>query len=57
MLKNKNDKPLTIDGLWANDFGNGGQAGHTDWLYITAGPDDESHGIFGYIERNEKGGS
>jgi uncharacterized protein (TIGR03118 family) len=41
---------LSIDGLWALQFGNGGPAGPTNSLYFTAGPDDESHGLFGKIE-------
>ncbi|HEY7398228.1 MAG TPA: TIGR03118 family protein [Gaiellaceae bacterium] len=41
--------PITIDGLWALEFGNGSAAGPTDSLYFTAGPDDESNGLFGSI--------
>jgi len=41
--------PIMIDGLWALQFGNGAAAGPTDSLYFTAGPDDESHGLFGSI--------
>jgi uncharacterized protein (TIGR03118 family) len=42
---------LTIDGLWALQFGKGALAnnGPTDSLFFTAGPDDESHGLFGTI--------
>jgi uncharacterized protein (TIGR03118 family) len=40
---------LTIDGLWALAFGKGGPAGPTHTLFFTAGPDDESHGLFGSI--------
>jgi uncharacterized protein (TIGR03118 family) len=40
---------LTIDGLWALEFGLGGRSGPTDTLVFTAGPDDESHGLFGSI--------
>ena len=43
------EEPLEIDGLWALEFGNGGAAGPTDTLFFTAGPDDESHGLFGSI--------
>ena len=42
-------KSLSIDGLWALEFGNGGPSGPTDTLFFTAGPDDESHGLFGSI--------
>jgi uncharacterized protein (TIGR03118 family) len=43
--------PVTIDGLWALEFGNGNLVnnGPTDTLFFTAGPDDESNGLFGSI--------
>ena len=41
--------PLSIDGLWAIAPGNDGNAGSQALLYFTAGPDDESHGIFGVL--------
>ena len=40
---------ITIDGLWALEFGNGVNAGRTNELFFTAGPNDESHGLFGKI--------
>jgi uncharacterized protein (TIGR03118 family) len=40
---------ISIDGLWALEFGNDGNAGHKNELFFTAGPDDESHGLFGKI--------
>ncbi|MEP7057290.1 MAG: TIGR03118 family protein [Caldimonas sp.] len=40
---------LTIDGLWAIAPGNNGNAGSSALLYFTAGPDDESHGVFGVL--------
>jgi uncharacterized protein (TIGR03118 family) len=42
-------RSISIDGLWALEFGNGANAGPTDTLFFTAGPDDESHGLFGKI--------
>lgn len=48
-LRDKNDKPITIDGLWGLDFGNGANAGPTTTLFFTAGPDGESHGLFGSL--------
>jgi uncharacterized protein (TIGR03118 family) len=45
----ENGHQLTIDGLWALEFGNGANAGHTNELFFTAGPSDESHGLFGKI--------
>jgi hypothetical protein len=42
--------PIAIDGLWALEFGHGAaNNGPTDTLFFTAGPDDESHGLFGTI--------
>jgi hypothetical protein len=41
---------VTIDGLWGLGFGNGAGSGATNALYFTAGPDDESHGLFGRIQ-------
>lgn len=38
-----------IDGLWALTFGNGVTAGDANKLYFSAGPDDETHGLFGSI--------
>jgi uncharacterized protein (TIGR03118 family) len=48
-LRGSDNKPLTIDGLWALRFGNGGNAGPTGTLFFTAGPDEETHGLFGSI--------
>jgi uncharacterized protein (TIGR03118 family) len=41
--------PLTIDGLWALSPGNGSGGGSTSRIYFTAGPDGESHGLFGVL--------
>lgn len=42
--------PLTIDGLWALSFGSdSGHSGLATELYFTAGPNDESDGLFGKI--------
>jgi uncharacterized protein (TIGR03118 family) len=49
MLRDTGGKVIAIDGLWALQFGNGGAAGPTDTLFFTAGPGDESHGLFGRI--------
>jgi uncharacterized protein (TIGR03118 family) len=38
-----------IDGLWAITFGNGTTAGDANKLYFSAGPDDDTHGLFGSI--------
>jgi len=49
LLEGTDQKPVVIDGLWALTFGNGGSAGVTNTLYFTAGPDGESHGLFGSL--------
>ena len=43
-------EPVVIEGLWALTFGNGGRGGVPETLYFTAGPDGESHGLFGSLE-------
>jgi uncharacterized protein (TIGR03118 family) len=48
-LRGADSKPLTIDGLWALEFGQGGNNGPPGTLFFTAGPDDETHGLFGQI--------
>jgi uncharacterized protein (TIGR03118 family) len=40
---------LRIDGLWALQFGNGAAAGPKTTLFFTAGPQEESHGLFGSL--------
>lgn len=41
--------PLYIDGLWGLSFGNDSKAGLATTLYFTAGPNGESHGLFGSL--------
>jgi uncharacterized protein (TIGR03118 family) len=48
-LRNRSGKSLSIDGLWALEFGQGGNNGPAGTLFFTAGPDDETHGLFGQI--------
>jgi uncharacterized protein (TIGR03118 family) len=48
-LDDASGKPIFIDGLWGITFGNGGQGGDTNALYFAAGPDDETHGLFGSL--------
>lgn len=40
---------LSIDGLWALEFGNTGSNGNPNTLYFTAGINDEADGLFGTI--------
>ena len=50
-LKDQKSNSITIDGLWALDFGNGALAGPTDTLFFTAGINDEADGLFGSITK------
>jgi len=40
---------ISIDGLWALQFGKAGNNGPAGTLFFTAGPDEETHGLFGSI--------
>ncbi|PYQ23036.1 MAG: TIGR03118 family protein [Acidobacteria bacterium] len=52
-LRDANGNSLTIDGLWAIQFGHGTpNNGPTNTLFFAAGPDDEMHGLFGAITAN-----
>lgn len=49
-LRGADHQRIVIDGLWALQFGRGATAnGPTSTLFFTAGPDGESHGLFGTI--------
>jgi len=49
-LRDADGKPLSIDGLWALQFGHGSaNNGPTNTLFFTAGPNDESDGLLGSI--------
>jgi uncharacterized protein (TIGR03118 family) len=54
LLQGVDGHPIAIEGLWALTFGNGGRAGDPDTLYFTAGPGDETHGLFGSLEPARK---
>jgi len=49
VMKGTNHRPIEIDGLWGIGFGNGATSGPTNTLFFAAGPDDETHGLFGSI--------
>ncbi|HSC49510.1 MAG TPA: TIGR03118 family protein [Gaiellaceae bacterium] len=49
-LRDPSGKSLKIDGLWALQFAQGGNNGTPGQLFFTAGPDGESHGLFGQIQ-------
>jgi uncharacterized protein (TIGR03118 family) len=42
-------KPISIDGLWSLTAGNGGSGGDPNKVYFTAGPQNETHGLFGSL--------
>jgi uncharacterized protein (TIGR03118 family) len=49
-LRGAGGQRVTIDGLWALQFGMGAASnGPTDSLFFTAGPNDENDGLFGTI--------
>ncbi len=48
-LRDSSGRAISIDGLWGIGFGNNGAAGPTTTLYFAAGPDEETHGLFGSI--------
>jgi uncharacterized protein (TIGR03118 family) len=47
--------PIVIDGLWGLTFPTSSSAAQkidANFLYFAAGPDDETHGLFGYIKKS-----
>jgi uncharacterized protein (TIGR03118 family) len=48
-LRDTFGNPMTINGLWGLNFGNGGPQAPPTTLFFTAGIGDESHGLFGSI--------
>jgi uncharacterized protein (TIGR03118 family) len=49
-LRGADGKPVTIDGLWGLQFGNGASAGDANTLYFSAGPNRGTHGLFGSLK-------
>jgi len=47
-LRDATGKPIAIDGLWTLTLG-GGRNSNSSMLYFTAGPNDETNGLFGTI--------
>jgi uncharacterized protein (TIGR03118 family) len=47
-LDGTDGKPVVIDGLWTLTLG-GGKASSSDTIFFTAGPNDETNGLFGTI--------
>lgn len=48
-VRNSHGQTIVIQGLWTLTFGNGGNGGHQNVLYFTAGPNDEADGLFGSL--------
>jgi uncharacterized protein (TIGR03118 family) len=48
-LRDKDNRPITIDGLWALEFGNDHAAGPSTTLFFTAGINGEADGLFGTL--------
>jgi uncharacterized protein (TIGR03118 family) len=48
-MLNPDGSTVTIDGLWGLGFGNGGASGPGNTLFFTAGPDNETNGLFGSL--------
>lgn len=48
-LRDANNSPITIDGLWGLAFGNDANAGPKSTLFFTAGLNDEADGLFGSL--------
>src|SRR6266403_1693793 len=49
MRNDKDGSPVFIDGLWSLTFGNNGNAGSSNTLFFTAGPNNETDGLFGTL--------
>jgi uncharacterized protein (TIGR03118 family) len=49
-LAGLNGLPLVNDGLWALQFGNGGNGGNVSSLYLTAGLNGEADGLFARVD-------
>jgi uncharacterized protein (TIGR03118 family) len=48
-LRSAGGATISIDGLWALQFGKAGNNGPAGTLFFTAGPEEETHGLFGSI--------
>jgi uncharacterized protein (TIGR03118 family) len=48
-MNDTNGSPISIIGLWALAFGNGGNGGEPHTLYFTAGPNGGTQGLFGSL--------
>lgn len=49
-LTRADGQPLVVEGLWGLSFGNGVQNQPAETLFFTAGPADESQGLYGRLD-------
>jgi uncharacterized protein (TIGR03118 family) len=56
-LAGVNGNPLMNDGLWGLTFGNGGNGGSVNSLYLAAGLNDENDGLFARIDPTPEPGT
>lgn len=56
-LSDAGGAPLAVSGLWGLAFGNDASAGKSTQLYVTAGPQGETHGLFATISYGAPGGT
>lgn len=49
-MQDGNGNNISIDGLWALQWGNGGNGGDPGTLYFTAAPSGGAHGLFGSLK-------
>ncbi len=54
-LSDASGAPMVISGLWGLSFGNGAAAGGVNQLFVTAGSQTETHGLFGVITYGPSG--
>ncbi len=52
-LRDSSNKYVYHQGIWGLQFGNGSSLGDSDALYFSAGPKNETDGIFGSIRLNK----
>ena len=48
-LRDPQGNPISIEGIWGLQFGNGASLGESNRLYFAAGPEDETAGLFGSL--------
>ena len=52
MIDDATGQLVSIQGLWAISFGGGTTSGPANSLFFSAGPNDESDGLFGTLTAN-----